>query len=101
MEILLVGPKKARVQAARIDARDLGHLRAVVRKDAHAGRAGTCVRQIDHLDVGKRTFRSSLGAHVSTSLQLFGRRYPHRRSKPDIFAVGMVLNLTAISSIVA
>src|SRR6516164_11055443 len=73
MEILLVGPEKAGVQAARIDARDLGHLRAVVRKDAHAGRAGTGVRQIDYLDVGERTFGSSLGAHGLTSSQFFGR----------------------------
>ena len=69
MEILLVGPEKAGVQAARIDARDLSHLRAVVREDAHARRAGTGVCQIDDLDVGEWTLGSSWGAHILTSLQ--------------------------------
>src|SRR5262249_15681939 len=102
MEILLVGPGKARVQAARIDARDLGHLRAMVRKDAHARRAGTCVRQIDDLDVGERTFRRSLGAHVFNQFAVVwpGRTYIAGASQTR-FAVRMVLKLADISSIVA
>ena len=75
MEILLVGPEKARVQAARIDTRYLGHLRAVVREDADARRAGTGVRQIDDFDMRERTFRSSLGAHV---LNQFGVVRPNQ-----------------------
>ena len=43
------------LQAAWVGARDLSHLRAMVRQHTHASRPSASVRQVDYFDVGERT----------------------------------------------
>lgn len=95
MEILLVGSEKAGVQAARIDARDLDYLRAMVREHAHAGRARTGVRQIDDLDVGERTFRSRLGAHVLTQFAVVRSSRMYIAGPSQYFVKAIIRQLSA------